>query len=65
MHGVGEHNMWCKMSVFDVATRIPLLISVPWLSDTHGSTANGCTSHCIPPTVLCVHRVAAVFYGCV
>ena len=23
--------MWCKMSVFDVATRIPLLISAPWL----------------------------------
>jgi arylsulfatase A-like enzyme len=37
-HGwqTGEHNMWCKMSVFDVGTRIPLLISVPWLNQTHG-----------------------------
>ena len=37
-HGwqLGEHNMWCKMSVFDVATRIPLLISAPWLKQTHG-----------------------------
>ena len=42
-HGwqLGEHNMWCKMSVFDVATRIPLLISAPWLPSTHGATAHG------------------------
>ena len=33
--------MWCKMSVFDVATRIPLLISAPWLPSTHGTTAHG------------------------
>ena len=37
-HGwqLGEHNMWCKMSVFDVATRIPLLISAPWLAGSRG-----------------------------
>jgi hypothetical protein len=29
------------MSVFDVGTRIPLLISAPWLSDTHGTTTDG------------------------
>ena len=28
--------MWCKMSVFDVATRIPLLISAPWMTESHG-----------------------------
>eukprot|EP01050_Picozoa_sp_SAG11_P020899 SAG11_NODE_3610_length_2341_cov_7.356824_3_plen_73_part_00 len=32
--------MWCKMSVFDVSTRIPLLISAPWLAETHGSTTD-------------------------
>lgn len=31
-HGfsLGEHSMYCKQSVFDVATRIPLMIRVPW-----------------------------------
>lgn len=33
---LGEHNMWSKMSVFDLATRIPLLISVPWMPQSHG-----------------------------
>jgi iduronate 2-sulfatase len=41
-HGwtLGEHNMWCKMSNFDLATRIPLLISAPWLSATRGTTTD-------------------------
>ena len=37
---LGEHNMWCKMSVFDVATRIPLIVSAPFLPQTHGMTTN-------------------------
>ena len=29
--------VWCKMSVFDLGTRIPLLMSAPWLKSSHGS----------------------------
>lgn len=38
-HGwqLAEHSMWCKMSVFDLGTRIPLLMSAPWLKSSHGS----------------------------
>ena len=32
--------MWSKMSVFDLATRIPLLISVPWMPRSHGQRTN-------------------------
>ena len=32
--------MWSKMSVFDLATRIPLLVSVPWVTQTHGQRSN-------------------------
>ena len=37
-HGwqTGQKNMWCKMSVFDLATRIPFMISAPWMGGTRG-----------------------------
>lgn len=35
-HGfhLGERAMWCKQSVFESVTRVPLLMRVPWLSET-------------------------------
>ena len=33
-HGwmLGEHDMWCKMSTLEMATRIPMIIRAPWIS---------------------------------
>jgi arylsulfatase A-like enzyme len=30
-HGyqLGEHNLWCKMTVFELGTRVPFMIRVP------------------------------------
>lgn len=40
-HGwqLGEHNMWCKHTNFEVATRVPLIVSAPGM--TRGATAPG------------------------
>jgi hypothetical protein len=37
-HGqhAGEHNLWAKMTNFEIANRVPLLVRVPWLSDSVG-----------------------------
>nr|XP_023675691.1 iduronate 2-sulfatase [Paramormyrops kingsleyae] len=39
-HGwsLGEHGEWAKYSNFDVATRVPLLIHVPWVMSRAGRT---------------------------
>ena len=31
-HGwqLGEHNEWCKMTNFELGTRVPMMIRVPW-----------------------------------
>ena len=34
---LGEHQEWSKYSNFEVAVRIPLLISVPWMTHTPGT----------------------------
>jgi iduronate 2-sulfatase len=33
-YSLGERAMWCKQSLFDVTTRVPLMIRVPWHSET-------------------------------
>jgi len=35
-HGwnLGERNMWCKQSLLETTTRVPLLMRVPWLVET-------------------------------
>ena len=37
-HGqqLGEHNLWEKMSVFEAATRVPLVVRAPWVNGSAG-----------------------------
>ena len=34
--GLGEHASWHKQTNFELATRVPLIIKVPWLQSTCG-----------------------------
>ena len=42
-HGylLGEHNKFQKQHLFEQSTRVPFILSVPWLAETHGKA----TSH--------------------
>jgi iduronate 2-sulfatase len=42
-HGqaLGEHNLWEKMSVFEAATRVPLVVRAPWLGGSAGRVVPG------------------------
>ena len=31
-----QHNMWCKMSNYELGTRVPMMIRAPWMQSTAG-----------------------------
>jgi iduronate 2-sulfatase len=37
--GLGEHNLWEKMSIFETATRVPLLMRAPWIKESAGKVS--------------------------
>ncbi len=44
-HGylLGHHNKFQKQHLFEEATRVPFIVSVPWLKDQHGNAAQKIT----------------------
>jgi len=44
-HGylLGHHNKFQKQHLFEEATRVPFILSVPWLSDSHGKATRHIT----------------------
>ena len=46
-HGyhLGEHHMWEKQTLFENTTRVPFIVSVPWLADAQGQGCNRIAEH--------------------
>ena len=44
-HGylLGHHNKFQKQHLFEESTRVPFILSVPWMKDTHGKTTQHIT----------------------
>ncbi len=34
---LGEHSVWRKMTCFELGTRVPFILHVPWMKETAGS----------------------------
>lgn len=53
-HGyhLGEHHKWQKQHLFEQTARVPFIVSVPWMTGTHGaSSAQICELIDLYPTV--------------
>ncbi|VGO12348.1 Arylsulfatase [Pontiella desulfatans] len=46
-HGylLGEHHMWEKQTLFENTTRVPFIVSVPWLADAQGQGCDRIAEH--------------------
>ena len=40
---LGEYNMWEKRTVWELGTRVPFMVHVPWLPQSHGRHTAGLT----------------------
>ena len=64
-HGyhLGEHHKWQKQHLFEETTRVPFILSAPWLSKSHGkSTQHMCELIDLYPTVSSLCQVSPPEY---
>ena len=64
-HGyqLGEHNLWCKMTVFELGTRVPFMIRVPGSPSQGQSTTAPVEAVDLFPTLVDVAGKAAAVPG--
>jgi len=68
-HGwnLGERGMWCKQANFETTTRVPLMVSVPWMSATHFGQRTDAVVELIDimPTLLALANVSSADAQCI